>query len=54
MIWGTIRCLLISLLEKINLFHLTSQMKQSVIDVKMNKYNFDKKLSYDARVAFLL
>ena len=46
--------LLISLLEKFNLFHLTSQMKQGVIDVKMNKSNFDEKSSYDVRVAFLL
>ena len=46
--------LLISLLEKFNLFHLTSQMKQDVIDVKMNKSNFDEKSSYDVRVAFLL
>ena len=35
---------LISLLEKFNLFQLTRQMKQSVIDVKMNKSNFDKKI----------
>ena len=46
--------LLISLLEKFNLFYLTSQMKQGVIDVKMNKSNFDEKSSYDVRVAFLL
>ena len=37
--------LLISLLAKFNLFHLTSQMKQGVIDVKMNKSNFDEKSS---------
>ena len=46
--------MLISLLEKFNLFHLTSQMKQGVIDVKMNKSNFDEKPSYDARVVVLL
>ena len=29
-------------------------MKQGVIDVKMNKSNFDEKSCYDVRVAFLL
>ena len=46
--------LLILLLEKFNLIHLTSEMKQGVVDVKMNKSNFDKKSSYGARVTFLL
>ena len=45
--------MLISLLEKFDLLHLNSQMKQGVIDVKMNTSNFDEK-SYDARVAILL
>ena len=46
--------LLISLLAKFNLFHLTSHMKQVVIDVKMNNSNFDEKSSYDTRVSFFL
>ena len=45
--------MLILLLEKFYLIYLTNQIKQGVIDVKMNKSNFDEKSSYDARVAFL-
>ena len=46
--------LLISLLKKLNLLHLTSQRKQGVIKLKLNKSNFDEKSFYDARIVFLL
>ena len=47
---GAWSSLLISLLKKFNLFNLTIQL----VDVKLNKSNFDKKSCYDVRVVFLL
>ena len=47
---GAWSSLLISLQKKFNLFNLTIQL----VDVKLNKSNFDEKSCYDVRVVFLL